>query len=91
MSEKLTAAPVTRTDTAIGRVIPLVPVAAPETFLDTPGLADLFRVTTRTVEGWRTTGFGPPYLKLGRRVLYPLSRSLAWAETRLRTSTSQVA
>ena len=42
----------------------------------------------RTFEGWRISGEGPPYMKLGRNVLYDLDVVDAWLDARRRTSTS---
>lgn len=36
----------------------------------------------------RVTGGGPPYIKLGRRVVYDVCELEVWAEGRKRTNTS---
>ncbi|HEY0248781.1 MAG TPA: helix-turn-helix domain-containing protein [Gryllotalpicola sp.] len=41
-------------------------------------VAELLRVPLRTVEDWRLTCTGPPWLKLGRHVRYEQSEILAW-------------
>lgn len=39
-----------------------------------------YHVSRRTAQRWRTTGDGPPFVRLGpRRVLYRLSDCEAWA------------
>lgn len=53
--------------------------------------ADLCRLSPRTLERYRCSGFGPVYRKLGRRVLYRPADIDAWIERRLRTSTSDLA
>jgi hypothetical protein len=45
-------------------------------------------ISSRTLEKWRLTGDGPPYIKLGRRVVYDLQDLDAWAVARRRQSTS---
>ena len=40
------------------------------TFLTQRELAELLRPPERTLEDWRLTHSGPPYLKLGRHVRY---------------------
>ena len=42
-------------------------------------IAELLRVPERTLEDWRLTHSGPPYLKLGRHVRYDLLDVVAWA------------
>ena len=48
------------------------------TFLTQRELGELLRLPERTLEDWRLTQSGPPYLKLGRHV-YSLTRSGASA------------
>ncbi|GAA2012820.1 hypothetical protein GCM10009739_26690 [Microbacterium ulmi] len=45
-------------------------------------VADLLRVPLRTVEDWRVTRSGPPWLKLGRHVRYDRDELLAWVKER---------
>jgi predicted DNA-binding transcriptional regulator AlpA len=35
-------------------------------------------VNERTLANWRSKGEGPPYVKLGQRVAYPLAQVEAW-------------
>jgi len=42
-----------------------------------------------TLNKLRLTGTGPPYMKLGRRVLYDLHELQAWAAVRKRNHTSE--
>ncbi|MEO3474850.1 helix-turn-helix domain-containing protein [Roseomonas sp. CAU 1739] len=52
-------------------------------FLTEAEVAELLRIGRRTAERWRTTGDGPPWVRLGlRRVAYPRAAVLAWAEAR---------
>lgn len=50
--------------------------------------AAVMRISARTLQGWRLRGGGPPYVKLGGRVLYRETDLLAWIESRARISTS---
>ncbi|MGN6199921.1 helix-turn-helix domain-containing protein [Humibacter sp.] len=47
-------------------------------FLTSRQVAELLRVPLRTVEDWRLTRTGPPWLKLGRHVRYEQAALLAW-------------
>jgi predicted DNA-binding transcriptional regulator AlpA len=35
-------------------------------------------VSSKTLEGWRSKGVGPPYVKIGKAVLYPATEIDAW-------------
>ena len=48
-------------------------------FLTQAAVAVLLGVPERTLEGWRLTKSGPPWLKLGRHVKYDRDDVLAWA------------
>ncbi len=45
-------------------------------------------ISVRSLERWRLEGFGPPFVKFGKRVMYAKSDLLRWAESRKRTSTN---
>jgi predicted site-specific integrase-resolvase len=50
-----------------------------DTVLLTPTqVADRLHVSTRTLERWRCDGYGPPYRKLGRKVVYEQSELNEW-------------
>lgn len=48
----------------------------------------VLRLSERTLERSRVTGFGPPFCKLGRRVLYPQDKLDAWITSHIVGSTS---
>ena len=50
------------------------------TFLTQHELAELLRLPERTLEDWRLTHTGPPYLKLGRHVRYDVQDVLSWVQ-----------
>jgi hypothetical protein len=50
------------------------------TFLTQHELAELLRLPERTLEDWRLTHMGPPYLKLGRHVRYDVQDVLTWVQ-----------
>ena len=58
--------------------------------LDTGRAARMLGMSGRTLEKWRILGIGPPYLKLGRRVLYSSTDLDAWLKSRRRQSTSEL-
>jgi hypothetical protein len=53
--------------------------------------ADFLRLSPRTLEKYRVRGGGPPFRKLGRRVIYALSDLEEWAGRRVCDSTSDTA
>jgi hypothetical protein len=50
--------------------------------------ANVLRLSERTLERSRVTGFGPPFCKLGRRVLYRQDDLERWITSRVVRSTS---
>ncbi len=57
--------------------------------VDTRQAAELIGMSKRTLEKWRGEGTGPPFLKLGRRVLYSVADLEEWLRSRRRRSTSE--
>jgi len=53
-------------------------------FLTQRDVAELLRLPPRTLEDWRQTGSGPPFVKLGRHVRYDRDELLAWVRERRR-------
>jgi predicted DNA-binding transcriptional regulator AlpA len=52
----------------------------PEIYLTEAEFAGRYHLGRRTVQRWRGTGDGPPWVRLGaRRILYRLSDCEAWA------------
>jgi predicted DNA-binding transcriptional regulator AlpA len=56
--------------------------------LRTPEAARFLGLSGRTLEKHRTYGTGPLYRKLGGRVVYAIADLQAWAESGLKSSTS---
>ncbi|TQM65344.1 helix-turn-helix domain-containing protein [Klugiella xanthotipulae] len=52
------------------------------TFFTQAEVAELLRVPVRTVEDWRQTRVGPPYVKLGRHVRYDRDELFTWIKGR---------
>lgn len=46
-------------------------------------------ITVRTLSNWRNLGSGPPFSKIGGRVLYPADKLLEWEQRNTVQSTSQ--
>jgi predicted DNA-binding transcriptional regulator AlpA len=62
--------------------------------LDTNDLAERLKTgdsapSPRTIERWRSTGQGPDFIKLGRRVAYRPSAVERWLDQRTRSHTSK--
>ncbi len=55
----------------------------------TPETARYLGISPRTMEKWRITGGGPPYMKVNGLVLYDLQRVDEWLEAHVRRSTSE--
>ncbi|MFB9262829.1 helix-turn-helix transcriptional regulator [Bradyrhizobium erythrophlei] len=53
--------------------------------------AALLRLSERTLERWRVSGDGPPFVKAGRRVLYRPADLDTWITTHIVSSTSEEA
>lgn len=47
-------------------------------------LQEIAGVTAGTVQAWRSRGLGPPYVRVGRRRLYPLAGLAKWMGQRAR-------
>lgn len=60
----------------------------PPRYLCTKEAARFLSLSARTLEKHRTYGTGPLYRKIGGRVVYALADLLAWADSGLKTSTS---
>lgn len=54
-------------------------------------VATRLRLSPRTLERFRLSGEGPKFVKAGRRVLYRQTDLDAWINSRIRTSTSDIA
>jgi predicted DNA-binding transcriptional regulator AlpA len=68
----------------------------PSTLHDTPSLSNRLKPSPdakgpspRTIERWRTTGTGPEFIKIGRRVLYRESAVEKWLDRQTLTHTNQ--
>jgi excisionase family DNA binding protein len=53
--------------------------------------AGRLRSNARTLERWRTTGDGPAFVKVGRRVCYPRSALDDFVQRRTRHNTTEKA
>ena len=53
-------------------------------------LADRWGLSPRTLENWRWRGEGPPFVKIGRKVVYRLLDVEAYEQEQLRTNTLSV-
>jgi|TARA_R110000822_G_scaffold262027_1_gene386475 hypothetical protein len=47
-----------------------------KTFLDTKQLAERWRRSPRTIEGWRNKKIGPDYLNLNGKIVYDIEEIL---------------
>ena len=56
--------------------------------LTTQNLSDYTGVPVRTLDRWRQTNEGPPFVALGRHVRYPEDALLAWMRDQMNGSAS---
>jgi predicted DNA-binding transcriptional regulator AlpA len=49
-------------------------------FLTEKQAARLLSISHRTMQAWRRSGLGPPFIKLGRAVRYRRGDLIAWAD-----------
>lgn len=54
-------------------------------FLTAEEVSERYRglITVGTLGNWRVMRIGPPFMKMGRQVLYPLSALEAWDRTNM--------
>ena len=52
--------------------------------------AALLHVSVKCLQGWRSRGGGPPFVKLGRSVRYEVPALEAFVQSAVRTSTSDL-
>lgn len=60
----------------------------PPIHMATKDAAEYLGLSHRSLEKWRTTGTGPSYLKLGRKVLYDLASLEEWRQNQMRQKTT---
>jgi len=60
----------------------------PRRLMSTQEVSAYLRLSVSTLNKWRLTGDGPTFIKLGARVAYRPSDVEAFAESRVRRSTS---
>lgn len=56
--------------------------------LGTKEVAFRLKVHPVTVAAWRVRGYGPPYIKTGKNVLYSVAALEAWEKSQTKRSTS---
>lgn len=47
------------------------------------------KISTRTLANWRCSGVGPPYVKVGGRILYKIELVVEWENNRTVNGTFQ--
>ena len=55
---------------------------------DTRSQAERIGMKPKTLDNWRSTGDGPPYYKVGGKIIYDDDEVDVWLAKRRRTSTS---
>ncbi len=70
-------------------VVALEPNTSPRQVLSEADLASRWDMSPKTLQRWRMEGRGPHYLKLGKRVNYPLKAVIAFENCVQHVSTSR--
>jgi predicted DNA-binding transcriptional regulator AlpA len=58
--------------------------------IDTTQAAESLGLSARTLESYRRSGYGPRYVKIGRRSMYAPEDIAVWVESRKRNRTTEV-
>jgi predicted DNA-binding transcriptional regulator AlpA len=58
-------------------------------FMTEKEVAIRYSLSHRTLQNWRQSGLGPPYVKIGRSVRYPILKTDEWFEQFSFQSTTQ--
>lgn len=67
---------------------PIKPSNAGSRHLKEAEVAEWLSLSSKTLQGWRLRGEGPPFKKFGRSVRYAVPAVEAWIAARERSSTS---
>lgn len=59
------------------------------THLDTEELAKRYRMNANSIRNWRVRKYGPPYIKVGKIVLYPIPELEKWERDQIVQCTAQ--
>lgn len=51
-------------------------------YLTTKELSKRWKLNPNTIEHWRTQGFGPEFIRIGRKILYSLESIIAFENGR---------
>jgi hypothetical protein len=49
-------------------------------YLTTKELSQRWKINPNTIEHWRTNGFGPEFIRIGRKILYSLESILEFEQ-----------
>jgi predicted DNA-binding transcriptional regulator AlpA len=66
------------------RIDPLTPTASDPAYVDEQELARLTTLSRTTLQTLRSKGGGPPFAKLGHRIVYRLADVERWIQERIR-------
>jgi predicted DNA-binding transcriptional regulator AlpA len=70
-------------------IAPASPAPSERRVLSETELAQRWGISPKTLQRWRTEGRGPKYLKLSKRVTYPLESITEYERRALHISTSE--
>ena len=60
-----------------------------DTLFTSDALAERWKISPQTLSQWRWSSKGPKYLKMGRRILYPLKEIELFEARMLRLNTTE--
>nr|DAY63354.1 MAG TPA: helix-turn-helix domain protein [Caudoviricetes sp.] len=58
-------------------------------YLTTKELSKRWKINPNTIEHWRTQGFGPEFIRIGRKILYSLDSIIAFENKRKAQNTAE--
>jgi len=58
-------------------------------YLTTKELSQRWKVNPNTIEHWRISGFGPEFVRIGRKILYSLESILEFENQRKAQNTAE--
>jgi hypothetical protein len=65
--------------------------APPKKYLNAEEASQFIGAAVQTLARWRCEGGGPPFIRVGRKIMYAIDDLIAWMNARRVSSTSEAA
>ena len=90
--EKLVSETISAVFEPMGRIIARTQIAASQTYISEKEVGDIFPISPATLKSWRSRKLpGPPYYRIGDRIVYKLSELYEFFERHKILDESQAA